>query len=430
MRVRAMSVASVLLSLALARVAPAAAARTGEEFEAAPTLAAVYFDNVTGVDHLAWLPMGFLDLLIRDFEAAQVKIIGRATVDETIETYKEAKASPFLNKIFALRLGKVLDASHLVTGRFVRQGSDLVVEIKLYDVKLNKQIGWRQIRGPSDDVVYLLKQTELKIVELMKLRLEDRQLIDLMQISTRSPKAIAYYAMGLEALKRQDRDMARSHLQLSLGADKYFKPALSAISDLAFVLSGKAIMRGAIDDTPVIGASSITSVGELIEIARTNAFDFQLGDPQSSPIQGDTLNASVRLPLKISVRPDYVNLWLYAIRKISQDRIDQDTPLKLSFERNDLFDQPVSLTLPVHVAREWLDAWRSLRMKLTFQRENGDILFETPGISVLPLYIGNAEGQFEGFPGVNWQIQTAYEVERIPKAFFEEPLQVGLEIDR
>lgn len=406
-------------------------APAADEFAPVPTLAILYFDNATGADHLSWLPKGFADLLIRDVErVGRVKSIPRKKVEEATATYLGTKATAFTNKTVATRIGKILGATHVLTGRFTRRDTDLVIEIKLYETRQGRQLGWRQIDGPSDDLMYLQKQAGLKTFELLNLRLTDREFIDLLQIQTTSPKALAYYSLGLDAMDQGDRDLARSHFQTAISADKFFRPAVESISGMAFVLSGKAILRTATSDTAVVGTAGIKSVADLIELARTNAFDFNIGEPVASPIEGDTVHASVKLPIHVSVRPDFVNLWLYSIRRLGREAADQASTAQLEFARPDLFDKPVVLSLPSGLAREWLDAWRNLTMRLVFQDPDGQTLFETQKVPVPPLYIGDADAPFAGFGAVHWQIDTAFEVDRVPKQFFEEPLQVGLEIDR
>lgn len=401
------------------------------DFVPVPTLAILYFDNATGVEHLSWLPKGFAELLIRDVEkTGRVRTVSRKKVEEGGMTYAGTKSTAFSNKLMAARLGKILGASHILTGRFTRHDTDLVIELKLYETREGKQIGWRQVEGPSDDLMYLEKQVGIKIFEMMKVQLADREFIDLLQIPTASTKAFAYYSMGLDAIDHDDRDLARAHFRSSLDADRFFRPAADAISGMAFVLSGKAIVRAALEDTAVIGTAGIKTASDLLDLARTNAFDFSIGDPVLSAIEGDTLRANVRVPLHLSVRPDFVNLWLYSIRRIGREMSGAKSARQLTVGRSDLFDAPVVLSLPDALADEWLSGWQNLKMHLVFLGKEGATLFETPKVPVLPLYIGNAEGQFAGQSSVYWQVDTAFDVERVPKQFFDDPIQVSLEIDR
>ncbi|OGH60658.1 MAG: hypothetical protein A3G34_11070 [Candidatus Lindowbacteria bacterium RIFCSPLOWO2_12_FULL_62_27] len=418
----------LVAALAMA-AAPAGAAGFSE---IVPTVGVLYFDNATGADHLSWLPKGFAELLIRDLaRTGRVETIPREQVESAWSTYAESKSTAFANKMLAQRLGKILKATHLLAGRFTRRDTDLVIEIKLYDIQHARFSGWRQIEGPSDGVMYLLKQVGLKTFEMLKMELADRELIDFLQIPSHNLKALAFYSLGLDALDRGDKNLAHSHFRTAVDADRFFKPAVEAISGMAFVLAGKAILRSEFHETTVIGASAITSVHDLIELARTNAFDFSIGDPVATPIEGDTYLADVKLPLEVTVRPDYVNLWLYSIRRIGREWPDtMSSTRQIEFARKDLFDQPVVLSLPDPLARQWLDAWKTLTMRLVFQGPEGQALFETQKVPVLPLYIGNAEGQFAGQSSVHWRLATSFEVARVPKHFFEGPIQVSLEIDR
>lgn len=410
---------------------PAQAVPEQDKFMPVPTLAILYFDNATGVEHLSWLPKGFAQMLIRDVEnTGRAAVISRRKIDSVMETYKQSHGTPYTNRLVATRIGKILDATHILTGRFTRHDTDLVIEIKLYETKQSRLIGGRQVEGSSNDLMYLEKQVGLKVFELLKIHLTDRELIDLLQIPTTNHKALAYYSMGLDALDHDDRDMARSHFQASIAADRFFKPSVDAISGMAFVLSGKAILRATVEETAVVGTAGIKSLKDLVELARTNAFDFSIGEPVTTAVEDDTTKANVKLPLQLAVRPDFVNLWLYSIRRLGREMGDAGPTRKLTFSRTDLFDNPVVLSLPESLAAEWLGAWSELKMYLVFQGPDGATLFETPKVPVLPLYIGNADNQFEGAGAVYWQINTAFEVERIPKQFFDEALQVSLEISR
>ncbi len=417
--------------LTVAALAALPCGSTAAQFAEVPAVAVIYFDNATGLDHLSWLPKGFADSLIRDLAATgRLNVVPRNQVEHAMATYSDLKSTAFVNKLIALRMAKILGVPYLIAGRFSRRDTDLIIEIKIYDTKQQRQTGWRQIEGPSDALPDLEKQAALKIVELLDIHLDDHGLIELLQIPTRSLKALAYYSMALDAIDRDDRDQARSYFQSSIDADKFFRPAIGAISGMAFVMSGKAILRAETSETAVLGASSIQSVDDLLELARANAFDFVIGEPSTTPIADDTARTNVKVPLQFSVRPDYVNLWLYAIRRIGRDTAAAGPDRKLTFVRQDLFDNPVSIGVPEPVAGQWLSGWQNLRMHLVFQNRDGAVLFESPREPVLPLYIGNAEGQFETVPSAYWKVDTAFEIESVPKEFFEEPLTVGLEIDR
>lgn len=411
---------------------PADAVRKPDDYVPAPVVAVLYFENATGFEHLAWLPKGFADLMIRDLHnTGQVNVIPRRKLEEVSTTYRQAQGSPFSNVLLAARMGKILGATHVLAGRFVRNDTDLVIEVKLVDVVKNRTVGWRSVQGSADEPMYLQKEANIKALDLLKIRLDERGLINLLQIPTTNIKAFAYYSMGLDALDAGDRELGRSYFQSALDADRFFRPAASSMSNMAFVLQGKAILRAAVEDTAVIGSSTVTTVDDLLDLARTNAVDMVIGEAITSPIEGDTTVTNVKIPLNFSVRSDYVNLWMYSIRRIAQEatRPGQATA-SLTLLRTDLFDKPVSLTVPDTIARAWTAGWQKLTMRLVFQNPEGATMFETPRVPILPLYIANAEGLYPKVGAVYWRIDTAFEVERVPKQYFENPLQVSLEIER
>ncbi|MBI4179833.1 hypothetical protein HY522_10475 [bacterium] len=418
-----------VLCLALLVLA-GAPVQASKDFAPVPVVAILYFDNATGDDRMDWLPKGLVDLLVRDFEKTdRFKVLPRDKIEEVTRLYPPATEKKYIAQR-NMRIGKLTGATHVITGRITRQDTALVIESRVFLAKDGSMRGWRQVEGSVDDLMFLQKELALKVIELVGAGLTDHEVIAMMQLPTTDVKAFAYYAMGLDANDHGDRDQARQYFQTAIDQDPHFKPALAAISKMAFVLAGRAVMRAPVEETRAMGASSVDSVSDLLELARANAFDFSIGDPDVTEIASDSARVNVKIPLNISVRPDYFNFWLYAVRRLGQAAPEGAEQFKLAFDRSDLFDKPVSLTLPASVADPWIDGWRRLSMRLVFTNPAGVVLFETRPQAILPLYIANTQGQVGPAEVTFWSIETAFNIEAVPRPYFDDPLEVSLEVDR
>jgi DNA-binding winged helix-turn-helix (wHTH) protein/tetratricopeptide (TPR) repeat protein len=112
------------------------------EVPAAPIVAVLDFDNVSGDASLAWLSSGIAETVTNDLRAAAPRIIDRVRVTESI-----AQAG---RELAALR--RLLDIDRAVVGSFQRAGDRLRITARIIDAVTGECLVDAKADGPLDQV--------------------------------------------------------------------------------------------------------------------------------------------------------------------------------------------------------------------------------------------------------------------------------------
>lgn len=114
-----------MLSLALLAIVAASDAPP------APVVTVLAFENQSNDPELATMGKGFADMLLTDIVAWNgVSVVERTRLEEVLKELK-FQQSKYVDKASAAKLGKVLNATHLVYGSLITSGDQLRVEARL-----------------------------------------------------------------------------------------------------------------------------------------------------------------------------------------------------------------------------------------------------------------------------------------------------------
>lgn len=181
-----------------------------------PVVAVLYFDNNSGDPELDAISKGFADMVITDMsDSEQVIVVEREKLQSLLDESK-LQRSRFFDKKTAVKIGKGLGASHVVSGSFTVVKDRMRIDVRFIEIKTSKVVLSTQVTGMSTEIFAL----EQKLVSdfLRKLNLKFSPM-DLPPTKVPNLKALLAYSKGL-ALMDEGEDqkaalMLKSAVQLA-----------------------------------------------------------------------------------------------------------------------------------------------------------------------------------------------------------------------
>ncbi len=120
---------------------------------AAPmNVAVLYFDNNTGRPEYDVLRKGLADMLVTDLAAVPaLQVVERDRLESVLAEQKLQRSKAFDAKT-AVKLGRLVGASHAVTGAIAAVEPQLRFDIRLVNVQTGAVVAGGQVTGAKDDV--------------------------------------------------------------------------------------------------------------------------------------------------------------------------------------------------------------------------------------------------------------------------------------
>lgn len=207
----------LFLSVALAAVAVSAQPKR--------TLAVTYFDINGGNDDYKPLGKGMADMLITDLLVLKsLTLVERAKLNLAIDELKLSK-SPFIDKATAVKLGKGLAATHMLTGAITVLGTKMRIDARVLDVQSGEVVQGKQVDGESQEFFALEKELVDLLVEALEIKPDLKEKAALRKSQTESFDAIKGYSQGLDALDKGDKPGAQAAFATAAKVDPAW-PAL------------------------------------------------------------------------------------------------------------------------------------------------------------------------------------------------------------
>jgi len=149
-----------LLALASAAAAPPAALR----------VTVLYFDNGTGDPQYDVLRKGLADMIVTDLVAVPgVDVVEREKLQAVVEEQR-LQQSRFFDPATAVKTGKLVGASHVVTGAISAIAPRVRLDLRLVDVAQGKVLATSQVSGPKEDLFDLEQQLVQSFVATLHLK--------------------------------------------------------------------------------------------------------------------------------------------------------------------------------------------------------------------------------------------------------------------
>ena len=105
-----------------------------------PVVAVLYFDNNSGDPELDAISKGFADMVITDMsDSEQVIVVEREKLQSLLDESK-LQRSRFFDKKTAVKIGKGLGASHVVSGSFTMVKERMRIDVRFIEIKISKVV--------------------------------------------------------------------------------------------------------------------------------------------------------------------------------------------------------------------------------------------------------------------------------------------------
>jgi len=196
-------------------------------------VAVTYFDINGGTEEYRALGKGMADMLITDLLVVKsISLVERAKLNLVMDELKLAK-SPYVDKATALKLGKVLSATHMLTGAITVLGTKMRIDARVLDATSGVVVQSKQVDGESKEFFDLEKELVDLLVAALDLKPDQKEKAALRKSQTESFDAWARYSAGLDATDKGDPQKAQQLFLEALQADPNYRSAKNASERLA-----------------------------------------------------------------------------------------------------------------------------------------------------------------------------------------------------
>ena len=243
---------------------------------AAPSLkvGVLYFDNLTGDPTHDVLQKGLADMIITDLSGVPgVVVVERARLQDVLAE-QSLQASKFFDPTTAVKTGKLVGATHVLTGTLSAVDPRLRIDLRLIDVKKGAVLATSTITGPKENLFELEQELMTRFVSALALK----GAIPKPASAGTSADALLAYSKGLDQADRGDLAGAQSTMANVKRAAPGFALAKARYAELLQRVAAATEKR-----TTVLGAQEAELVAR---IARAQATPVQPGMTQAEELFG------------------------------------------------------------------------------------------------------------------------------------------------
>jgi TolB-like protein len=202
------------------------------------TLAVVDFENasIDDAERFDALSTGLSSLLLNQLSGATgLKVIERERIQWLLDELDLQQEAGRVDAASAVRTGKLLGASAVLFGTFMKHGKDLHISARLVKVETGEIIMTDQVQGKADDFFDLARDLSLKVAQGINVTLAETPVGT--RTETRSLDAMMSYSEGLELLDREDYPRAYAKFMEALDFDPAYSRARTKAESLRPLLA-------------------------------------------------------------------------------------------------------------------------------------------------------------------------------------------------
>ncbi len=211
-----------MLRSVVALVAVTALAMSASDVRAAGELrvGVLYFDNNSGDTSLDGLKKGLADMLVTDLSGVSgMTVVERARLNDVLAELALTQSSYF-DPTTAVKLGKGLGASHVVTGAFMTASPKLRVDIRLVKVATGEVVAAEKVVGELTAIFELEQRLVERFVEALTGKLNRHSRAP--RTKVKSAAALRAYSSALDAADRGDTKAAKRALDKTIALAPLF----------------------------------------------------------------------------------------------------------------------------------------------------------------------------------------------------------------
>jgi tetratricopeptide (TPR) repeat protein len=208
-------------------------ARTEAAAETKPSVAVLYFDNLTGDEDMNWLRTGLADMLATDLsQLTGVRVVGTDRVYQILKDLDMLEES-ITSAETVQEVAEQADVKTVLLGSFAKVGETLRINVKVQDADTGEIVGTERAEGPGGDNLFALVDdlsTSLRgrFESSGSASLDGDQ--DLMDVTTASLEAFRYYSEGVHLADQDKNEAAIALLEKAVELDPGFAMAMRKLA--------------------------------------------------------------------------------------------------------------------------------------------------------------------------------------------------------
>jgi len=199
-----------------------------------PSVAVLYFDNLSGDESLDWLRSGLTELLVTDLsQSPEIRVLTTDALFEILEETGNLDAR-VTSAALVREVAERGNVEHVVVGSFIRAGETFRLSARLQKPATGETLAAETVEGIGEDSVFALIDD---LTQRIKNRLEipiattgpvvDR---DLSEVTTASMDAYRNYTDGVNLISQNRPEEAIAVFERALEIDPEFAMAFSKLS--------------------------------------------------------------------------------------------------------------------------------------------------------------------------------------------------------
>lgn len=202
-----------------------------------PRVAILPFETHADEARFATLGAGLQAMLTTDLAVApSLRIIERDKLDAVRDEIARTRSRDF-DPATVVAVGKLLGATHLLTGAIAVMGETMRIDARLIDATRGEVVLADKIEGEAALFFELEKALAHKLVKALDAPLDPKERARLARIHTADLDAFRRFSDGIEAFSQQRFDEAKKALTEALDRDQEFQLARLTLDDYAAIIA-------------------------------------------------------------------------------------------------------------------------------------------------------------------------------------------------
>ncbi|MEZ4320871.1 MAG: FlgO family outer membrane protein [Myxococcota bacterium] len=209
----------------------------------APSVAVTAFDDAADSAEFAALGKGLQSMLTTDLaQVASLTLVERARLDQVLAE-QALGTDGVLDPATAAQIGKVLGATHLVTGSYTVVSGTMRLDARLVDVTTGQVVRAFDTSGPRDEFFDLEKQLVTALLEGLGTELSAKERAQTQRVHTLEFDLFLRFSDGLAARDRGALDEAQKTLAQISESDPGFQLARTTLEDIGKLRSAVQVKQ-------------------------------------------------------------------------------------------------------------------------------------------------------------------------------------------
>ncbi len=211
----------------------ALATESSSPISSKPSVAVLYFDNLTGDEDLNWLRTGLTDMLVTDLsQLSAISVVGTDRIYQILKDL-DMLEEPITSADVVRRVAEDAGASLVVLGSFAKAGETLRINTKLQDAESGEILSTNRVEGPGDDNLFAMVDD---LSGEIRGGFDTGEAItvggdrELMNVTTSSLEAYRHYAEAVHLEDQGRGEEAAPLLRRAIDIDPHFAMALRKLA--------------------------------------------------------------------------------------------------------------------------------------------------------------------------------------------------------